>query len=552
MKRVSRWVPVAVLAVSAGLLALPAAGVGTGRDSRSGVLSHLSQGVQQKYFLTHPAQAPAALEARFEAVRQAVSSRLSGSSASSLVGNSNLFNDDDLGLPQNEESVTVCKKQPSYVLGGTNDYRGLLDPEFNFTGWYFSQDGGRSVANEGLLPAIEVGSDVFPSGGDPVSASDENCNLYAASLNYLDPFEGVNGIGLYKTTPKTLLNCPQGEEPDHLTNPSCWPKRKIIARANVVGGVGQFLDKEWMDVGKSGSAGKVVWVAYSDFAFDVNEPLGFSGAQIKAVRCDAALNECTEPILISGTDQDIQFADVTMAADGSTLITWAQIEGELEQERQTFTIKAVIAPPGSTEFGPTRVVAVEENPLQFGAFLHANDFRTATYPKSIMPIVDGKLRPFVVWDRCRDVVNDTVCEEPQILMSWSKDEGTTWTAPKAISAAGDNYFPAISDEVGSKVFVVGYYTNRFDPIFHNRQDVELVTIGNAGGNVTNRQRVTSISNETEADPVLGGFFIGDYFDVHLLRGRVWVHYNANTRHVRLLGEGIPIPQQDNFLRRVEA
>ena len=166
-----------------------------------------------------------------------------------------------------------------------------------------------------------------------------------------------------------------------------------------------------------------------------------------------------------------------------------------------------------------------------------------------MPIVGGKLRPFVVWDRCRDVVNDSVCEEPQIFMSWSKDEGTTWSAPKAISAGGDNYFPAISDEVGSKVFVVGYYTNRFDPIFHNRQDVELVRLHN-NGTVAQRQRVTKISNETEADPLLGGAFIGDYLEVTANRSHAWVHYNANERHVALLGEGLPIPQQDNYLTRL--
>jgi hypothetical protein len=70
------------------------------------------------------------------------------------------------------------------------------------------------------------------------------------------------------------------------------------------------------------------------------------------------------------------------------------------------------------------------------------------------------------------------------------------------------------------------------------------------GRLVKRQRVTKVSNESEADPILGGFFIGDYFDVHLLKGTAYVHYNANYRHVRLLGEGIPIPQQDNYLTKV--
>jgi hypothetical protein len=68
--------------------------------------------------------------------------------------------------------------------------------------------------------------------------------------------------------------------------------------------------------------------------------------------------------------------------------------------------------------------------------------------------------------------------------------------------------------------------------------------------VAHRQRVTRISNETEADPILGGAFIGDYLEVTANRGKAWVHYNANERHVALIGEGLPIPQQDNYLTRV--
>ena len=167
-----------------------------------------------------------------------------------------------------------------------------------------------------------------------------------------------------------------------------------------------------------------------------------------------------------------------------------------------------------------------------------------------MPTVRGRERLFVVWDRCRFRLLDTICEEAEIVMSSSTDDGRTWTEPRTISARGDNYFPAISDEVGNPRFVVGWFTNRFDRIFHNRQDVEMVTIRAANGQVTRRQRVTKASNESEADPLLGGFFIGDYIDVHLLKGTVYVGYNANYRSIRVLGAGFPIPQQDNYLARV--
>ena len=64
-----------------------------------------------------------------------------------------------------------------------------------------------------------------------------------------------------------------------------------------------------------------------------------------------------------------------------------------------------------------------------------------------------------------------------------------------------------------------------------------------------RQRLTPLSNDPEADPVLGGTFIGDYFEVAAHNGTGYVHFNANYVSIRLLGEGFPIPQQDNFLIR---
>jgi hypothetical protein len=76
-----------------------------------------------------------------------------------------------------------------------------------------------------------------------------------------------------------------------------------------------------------------------------------------------------------------------------------------------------------------------------------------------------------------------------------------------------------------------------------------LTIEAASGDVTRRQRVTPLSNESEADPLLGGFFIGDYIDVHLLKGIAYVGYNVNYRQIPVLGEGFPIPQQDNYLTK---
>jgi len=162
-------------------------------------------------------------------------------------------------------------------------------------------------------------------------------------------------------------------------------------------------------------------------------------------------------------------------------------------------------------------------------------------------MVDGHPRIFVVWEACSVRVFDFLCEEPQIKLKFSDNSGAKWSPGIILSQGGENYFPTIAADPASQRLAVAWYTSRSDPLFHNRQDVELVTLDPSTGTVTRRQVVTAVSNETEADPVLGGFFIGDYFEDAADRGTAYIHFNANYRSIEFLGEGLPIPQQDNFL-----
>lgn len=501
----------------------------------------MSSAPVSRYLIAHPEEAPEEVRPRYEELQKLLADRRSAGAHRGAGGLgamvAALFNRDDTGLPQNEESITGCSSKPRYVLGGTNDYRGLLDPQENFTGWHFSTDGGASVRNEGLLPALDFGGGVMvPSGGDPVDISTPDCTLFAGDLNYDPETFFPNGVGLYKSNPRTLARCPGG------TDPSCWPTRTVVAQST---DPHVFLDKPWMY-----TDGRYIWVVYTEFVCpDVGCTGTYTSNSIQAVRCDRNL-ECTDPILISGAQPSIQFGDVTIAPDGSTYITWEQ-DNDLETdfappERMTFWMR--VAPPGSTTFGPARRVAAE--PLNLGiAPLHANDFRIATYPKNDVKVVNGRNRVFVVWDGCRArVLGDSICEEPAIRMRYSDNDGRSWSATKVLSAGGDNYFPTISANKGGRHLAVAWYTNRFDRVFHNRQDVELVEM-TPYGRVAQRHRLTRPSNETEADPVLGGSFIGDYFEVIARKNTALTHFNANYRSVKLLGEGFAIPQQDNFLVR---
>src|SRR5919201_1226871 len=211
--------------------------------------------------------------------------------------------------------------------------------------------------------------------------------------------------------------------------------------------------------------GGFVWVTYSDFAIDQNAPLGFTGASIKAVRCTLDLVTCTEPIPISTVDADVQFSDVTVGPDGRTYISWSQIVGELEQTEQTFVHKIrVETAPGSAVFGPERIIYTETTPIPFGGFLQANDFRVATYVKTDVTNVRGTKRIFAIWDACKVLLFGFNCQEPLIKLSYSDDDGATWTGPIVLSNGGVNYFPTISVDrtYTTDNVAAAWYTNAND------------------------------------------------------------------------------------------
>jgi hypothetical protein len=286
----------------------------------------------------------------------------------------------------------------------------------------------------------------------------------------------------------------------------------------------------------------VVWVTYTDFAISGDT----ASATIKAIRCTADLSTCGAPVAISDGTTDVQFSDVTVGPDGRTYVTWTQINTD-SSFNETFVIKLRVAEPGSTTFGPERVVTTELQPMGFNGFLHADSFRVATYPKSDVKMVGGKPRVYVVWESCLTRPVGVSCEYPRIRMTFSDSFGAGWSTPTTLSTDGDNYFVTLSADPGGANLAVAYWTSRFDPTFNSRQDVELLTVSPAGA-VLKRQRLTNPSNDPQADTYLGGFFIGDYIEVTAQGGQALVGINANYRKERFgLDPGQPVAQQDNYL-----
>ena len=376
-----------------------------------------------------------------------------------------MFNHDTDGLPQNEESVTFCGRT---VLGGTNDFRGFLltPPQEPAAGWHLSIDGGRTLRNEGLLPPVTIAGQPVPALGDPVDIAGEGCSLYASSVN-------STLMTASRRSPSTAA-VPTSR---HRARAALMPRAGRPA-AVATAGPTHFLDKEWMDVGRSGQAGEVVWVAFTDFILDPTTGAELSST-IKAVRCNPALTTCTDPILVSGGDQRTQFSHITVGPDGRTYLSWIDFQGSPESG-QTMVIKVRVAPAASTEFGPTRIVATETMPMV--GLLHANSYveGATTIPKNDVKMVHGHPRLFVVWEGCLARPAGVVCEEPRINLARSDDFGRSWRRT-VLSVGGDNYYPTISENRGGPTLAAAWYTNRHDRRFHSRQDVELASVNPSTG-----------------------------------------------------------------------
>lgn len=504
-------------------------------------------GVRQ--YIAHPDLAPLALRAQFARAHAllgaAHAASVSGRARAAAPGVPHVFNRDDTGLPQDEEAVSTCHRRQGLVISGTNDYRGLVDQQGNFTGWYYSNNSGRTVVNEGLLPTVKsANGDVVPSGGDPTFKISGDCkNVYGASIDY-----GSGAIGdtpsveaVYRSTPHRLRTCPQGGSGGTLTHPRCWPDRRAIATA----APGHFIDKDWLTVGTT-TNNPYVWIAFDDLSAFNSEGNEESGV-VEIVRCSRNLAHCSQPVPLSTGQKVAEYPTVTVGPDGRTYVTWGEFFGD-SFIGPTQRGWLAVAAPGSLNFTSHPIVK-DHNIIRAQETLHANDFRVGTMWKNTVTMWHGHPEVLVAWEHCRLHAIGQVCEEPQIRVTVSGDLGATWSKPHAISAGGDNIFPYLDTDPDTSQVVAVWYTNRFDPVFHNRQDVEMATL-TGNGRVEKRLRVTRRSNETESDPILQGQFIGDYIQVDAMHGQAYVAYNANRRSEKLLGQGFAIPQQDNYLVRV--
>lgn len=472
------------------------------------------------------------------------------SASAALADPTIVFNLDRSPLPQNEETIATSPSAANTLIGGYNDYRGLLaflspTAQTGFSGFSISNNGGTTVRTDGDLPRVQLPLTISPtlSGGDPAIDTSNIGTFYYSSLYYnfsTSKFPGCpkkapceSAVLVFPSVPSSALSSCLGT--------SCWGSPRIVVDTTFtitpLGGV--FNDKDWVAVDRT-ALGSGIYVTYTAFSF---QPFS---STINMVRCSYDLTLCSSPSVISGPDVITQGSFASVRTDGRVVVTY------VSYDMSPVRIRGVQCSPGtSTTFtcGAPATVAGINNPLFSQSY---EDFRTPTLPQ--MAVDYSNLHPnrvVVVWQECASngVQGETfiilVCPQPFIRAALT--DATTMAGPWTIvNVTSNGFFPTVSIDPTKGTVNIPYYSTVNDPLAH-RLDlfVAQYSPGPLLGTAATT-RVTVTSDEPDDDPLLGGFFFGDYIQAIATGGVLYIHYTANYAQ-----KGSPPTfNQDNFLSTI--
>ena len=493
------------------------------------------------------------------------------------------FIQDGSYIPQTETSVAVLTSGgTTYILSGVNDARfffcSALPAADCPSGWTFSLSGfslgtasspsSPSLVMSDAISGILYRSTVNPtftgflvSWGDPSVAASPDGTFYYASLA-IDPATGNNGVMLAKSNAQLLSNPSSCVTPQATPwmNP-CWSTKFVFGALTgfLVGSKpshvpATFEDKELIAVDNNPSSATFgdAYMSWDHFNAD-----GTSASYL--ARCDESLN-CVMlaggmlPPL-SGSDPFAGFTTPAVAPNGAVYVTWCNFG--------TFTTLGPIScrvrgsAAGGMSFGSTTDILSFDgagttfpNDLGLSGFA-TEQFRTADIPSlaasgSASAVGAGANNLYFVIDACTsrdyygffDPAIPGNCGTSGILYAMSSDGGATFNTPTTLADGSVNVQPWVTVDPSNGHVSVVYYTTQFDP-FNHRIDVVQQKSTDGGATFT-QVRVTSVSNEPNADPVMydytvpsgfGGSFVvpqyGDYFQAVGANGNLYVVFTGN-------------------------
>lgn len=222
---------------------------------------------------------------------------------------------------QNEPSTAVNPNDTRTIVGGSNDYCTVQGASGTWTGFYRSDNSGKTFTGS-LLPGYPT--DDSPEGkasplqqrgignaGDPVQAWDNNGRLFymGNAFNRSAPQNGSVWVATYDANATNYV-------------------RTVIVGRGTPAPQGKFNDKTAIEVdrGTASSHAGNVYAAWSVFQGSGNNEIVFA-------RSTDHGKTFSHPMKISDGVKDNQFADIAVTSNGTVYIAWRQFASKRGQQR---------------------------------------------------------------------------------------------------------------------------------------------------------------------------------------------------------------------------
>ncbi len=392
--------------------------------------------------------------------------------------------------PQSEVHLSINKVNPNVLLLSSNTF-----PVANsWQGAYWSTNGGTNWVGGDNLP------NNAPGRGDPSTAFDAAGNGYISTMSY--PVGNINadpnGYAVQRTANNGVVWQPQ------------------VSGSGVING----FDKPMTaadDIATSPNANNF-YCAWTNF--NSNGRIGFNRSTNLGVTFSA-------PIFLSAGSG--QGANVQTGTNGEVYVCWSDYAGNGVHDLSAKGLGFCRSVNGGVSFtSGQRVISYtgirsynavtndEENPLFNN--IRVNDFPSMAVDKSNSA---HRGRVYVVVP-----VKENGNGKAVIQISWSDNQGTTWSSLRSISIANgrQNWFPWISvDANNGNIYVVYYSLDAANGFATNT----YVAISNDGGATFINQRVSDVAHTTAPIPEFGGGYSGDYIGITSFNGRAYAGWCDN-------------------------
>ena len=418
--------------------------------------------------------------------------------------------------PHNETSIAVNPTNTQHMVGGANDYQLGLNPGGHVSESVLSRahvtfDGGKTWSEFPIYSSSN-----YQGTGDPAVAFDATGRAYYATL-------GFRFVGPFNATNPDVQVSTSGD------GGKTWSNTVVAAGSGVETSVGDLLDKEYIAAWGNGNA----IITYGDFR--LGHKGAFLASTIHATVTHDGGKSWSAPQTISGSLDQAFVSVPTVTANGRIYVAFLNTT-DLATGRDDYEVVRVNPATGAAIGSPVKVATAIDGatdyPIAFGRQTYERSaFRTwAAGNITADPTNANHLA--VVWSDMRnstlpapsDPFAATTHTNSDIVVSQSFDAGSTWSAPVAIAAAGDQFMPWGAYDAAGKLRI-GYFDRSYDAANH-LYGYTLATETTAGALAFGFAQVTTaLSDPTLEDRWFSGgvtnhatSFLGDYSGIAIVPG----------------------------------